>query len=131
MRGVCVHRNITDFKDGPGAEKYWQLSLMFDSEESSFRPRERNEIDDMIDRFHSDRKVQELCCVIRQTAAAELLVKHNSVTYGREYSARQSIPDKTALAFCTGTPETETHFIRHHACGPELLIESGIFTFDS
>ena len=51
---------------------------------SSFRPRERNEIDDMIDRFHSNCKVQELCCVIRQTAA-ELLVEHNIVTYDRGY----------------------------------------------
>ena len=42
--------------------------------------------------------------MIRHTAA-ELLVEHNSVTYGRGYRARQSIPDKTALAFYTGTLE--------------------------
>ena len=71
---------------------------------SSFRPRERSETDDMIDRFHSDRKVQELCCMIRQTAA-KFLVEHNSVTYGRGYRARQNIPEKTALAFYTGTLE--------------------------
>ena len=41
--------------------------------------------------------------MIRHTAA-ELLVEHNSVTYGR-YRARQSIPDNTALAFYTGTLE--------------------------
>ena len=71
---------------------------------NSFRQRERSEIDDMIDRFHSDRKVQELCCVIRQTAA-ELLAEHCSVTHSRGYRARQSIPNKTALAFYAGTLE--------------------------
>ena len=48
--------------------------------------RERSEIDDLISRFHTNSKVQELCCVICKRAPELLrllLVESRNETYGK------------------------------------------------
>ena len=62
--------------------------------------------------------------MIRQTAA-KFLVEHNSVTYGRGYRARQNIPEKTALAFYTGTLEKAAGGGKCALVGRTLLLTLG------
>ena len=76
---------------------------------SSFSRREHPEVDDLLDRFHSDRRVQARCRDIRQVAAehlAEYVVDYGDGRQGRGYRAiRHHIKKGTAVAFYTGRLE--------------------------
>ena len=75
---------------------------------SSFSRREHPEVDDLLDRFHSDRRVQARCRDIRQVAAehlAEYVVDYGDGRQGRGYRAIRHIKKGTAVAFYTGRLE--------------------------
>jgi len=80
---------------------------------TSFLQKERGEVDDLVDRFHSDRKVQELCCMIRQTAA-ELLEEDTTENIGRGYIARRDIPVGALIALYTGNLEKVAPAVSRH-----------------
>ena len=75
---------------------------------SSFSRREHPEVDDLLDRFHSDRRVQARCRDIRQVAAehlVEYVVDYGDGRQGRGYRAIRHIKKGTAVAFYTGRLE--------------------------
>ena len=74
----------------------------------SFVRREHSEVDELIERFHSDRRVQARCRDIRQVAAEHLkeyVVDYGDGRQGRGYRAIRHIKKGTAIAFYTGRLE--------------------------
>ena len=101
-------RSLRKRAERPSAPHPESPSIRVYERGSSFSRRERSEIDDLIERFHSDRAVQARCREIRQ-AAAELLeeyvVDYGNGRQGRGYRAIRPIRAGTALAFYTGRLE--------------------------
>ena len=75
-------------------------------------PKKDREVDDLIDRFHSDPVVQARCRQIRQAAAEyleEFVVHYGNGRHGRGYRATRPIPSGTEIAFYTGRLEKVAH----------------------